>query len=122
MKKPKVVRYARLYDIFVFVMYTFLSIPLSFYPFRTANDRDPLLFCAPIALFIVPIYLLLFSMPFMLGWKGKYPYYGQLILIALGFGSIITIIPSIFLLLSWIKAEVKKYYEPKEGMLVARGK
>jgi len=104
------------------ILYTFLSIPLSFYPFRSGGDTNPVLFCIPIALFVIPLYLLLISMPFFLGWKGKVPYYGQLVLIALGFGSVLTIIPGIFLLFSWIKTPIKDYYEPELGMLAARKK
>lgn len=62
------------------------------------------------ALFIIPLIILFFFLAANLQKKKKWIYFLNFVSLALGFGSILTIIPCAFLAIKWASQEVKDYY------------
>lgn len=57
-----------------------------------------------------PFLILQLAATVLMFFKGKLPYYAQVISIASGFTSLLTIVPCVFLLIAWLKDDVKEYY------------
>ena len=118
MEKPKVVTYMLIYNIFVFIIYlcslgcvasVFLLVP------DVDSESSDIFTWVCMGAIIIPFLLLQIIFAVLLFAKGKIAYYSQIISLAIGFTSIITVIPCVFLLIEWIKEDVKEYYQIEGG-------
>jgi hypothetical protein len=118
---PQVIKYLKIYY-WVLIVYSVLWLLFSIFGFTLLsinadswgiNSSGKLAIIVSFIALIVSFLISLALTVFTLMWsnkKTKFAYYLEMVMIIMGFFSLITLLPCIYFLVQWLKPEVKNYY------------